>query len=105
MSQMQVVRAEMMRAADVARDSADEARALDSSGHLSTATAALPGADCVSHLLELGTSWDDQVDAWADDVAGFAEDLRAHTDDVTGTDSGAGGLLGGLGGLIGGEED
>ena len=105
MSQLQVVPADMAQAAAAVRDSAAEARTLGSSGHLATAAGALPGADCVDHLGELGSSWDTGVEAWADDVTGFAEDLTAHTDDVTGTDAGAGGLLGGLGGLVGGEDE
>ncbi|NHC23951.1 hypothetical protein G6553_12300 [Nocardioides sp. IC4_145] len=105
MSQMQMIRAEMVQAADVARDSAAEARKLGSSDHLATAAWTLPGADCTTHLTELGTSWDDAVEAWARDVLAFAEDLGLHADDVTGTDSDAGGLLDGLGGLLGGEEE
>ncbi|MCR6030049.1 hypothetical protein GGQ22_01150 [Nocardioides sp. zg-579] len=78
MSQLQVVPAEMRRAAD-----------------------AVPGADCVAHLGELGSSWDTAVEALADTASSFAEDLGTHTDDVTGTDAGVGGWFGGL---VGGAE-
>jgi hypothetical protein len=62
----------------------------------------VPGADAVSLLSELGSSWDDEVDAWASSAATFGAQITAASDDAEGTDAEAGGLFGGLLGPLGG---
>jgi hypothetical protein len=102
MSIFQVIPADMKDAENAATEAADNARGHGSSGHLSTAGGAIPGATSVAYLSELGTSWDDEISAWADGTDSFGSQVAATSNDSQGTDGQAGGLFGGLFGLLGG---
>ena len=65
MSELQVVPGEMTSASNQTISAAEGARGHGSSEELTTAGTAIPGADSVGHLSELGTSWDDEVEGWA----------------------------------------
>ena len=102
MSELQVVPGEMTSASNQTISAAEGARGHGSSEELTTAGTAIPGADSVGHLSELGTSWDDEVEGWADAVAAFGGQIAAASGDFEGTDGGVGGLFGGaLPGIFG----
>jgi uncharacterized protein YukE len=96
MSELQVVPGEMTSASNQTISAAEGARGHGSPEEMTTAGSAIPGADSVDHLSELGTSWDEEVEAWADAVAAFGSQIAAAGDDFHGTDGGVGGLFGGL---------
>ncbi len=103
MSELQVVPGEMTSASNETISAAEGARGHGSSDELTTAGSAIPGADSVGHLSELGTSWDEEIEGWADAVAAFGSQIAAANADFQGTDGGVGGLFGGaLPGLFGG---
>lgn len=103
MSTFQVHYKEMKEAENAATKAADNARGHGSSTHLAAAGGAIQGAKSVGYLAELGTSWDDEIDAWADGADSFGASMAATSSDAEGTDGDAGGLFGELfGGLFGG---
>lgn len=105
MSTFQVVPAEMGAAAGDVTDAGADAKGRGSSGHLGTAAGAIRGGAAAPLLGELGSSWDDEVDAWAADAQAFADDVAAASSDAQGADQQGEGLFGGLGGLLGGGGD
>ncbi|MEN8672405.1 hypothetical protein [Nocardioides sp.] len=94
MEDFRVVPHDMSTAADETVDAASQARGRDSASHLTTAASAVPGAQSVALLGELGDGWRDEIDAWAGDVAGFA-------DAVDGTGRAASARDGAIGGYFG----
>lgn len=103
MSTFQVHYKEMKEAENAATKAADNARGRGSSAHLTTVRGSIPGAKSVDYLDDLGTSWDDEIDAWADDADSFGASMAATSSDAQGTDGEAEGLFGELfGGLFGG---
>ena len=75
---------------------AASARGHDSADHLTTATTAVPGAESVAYVQDLGNGWRDEVDDWADDVESFAAAVGGSGRDASGSDASSGGLFGGL---------
>jgi hypothetical protein len=92
----------MTTATNAVTEAADNARGHGSSAHLATAGGAIPGATSVGYLDELGTSWDEDIEAWADSAEAFGTQIAATSSDAQGTDGQSGGLFGGLFGLLGG---
>ncbi|GAA4380109.1 hypothetical protein [Nocardioides caricicola] len=100
MTVFQVVPSDMTAASHAVSAAGEGARGHGSSSHLSTAGSAIPGATSVGLLSDLGTSWDDEVDAWADSAASYASSLAAAGEDAAGTDAGVGQGFNGLLGLL-----
>ena len=102
MSVFQVIPSDMTTASNAVTEAADNARGRGSSAHLTTAGGAIQGAKSVGYLPDLGTSWDEEIQAWADSAESFGTQIAATSNDTQGTDQDSGGLFGGLFGLLGG---
>ncbi len=102
MSGFQLIPSDMTTASNAATDAAEAARGHGSSEDLATAAGAIPGADSAGYLLELGSSWDEDIEDWADDTQSLGADIAEQSADYQGTDGILGGLLGGLVGFLGG---
>ncbi len=101
MAGYQVVPSDMSAAQAKVAEAASTVRSHDSSGHLSGAARALPGSTSATLLVELGTSWDDELDGWATRAEGFADRIAAASADARAADQQSGGLFGGLNGSLG----
>jgi hypothetical protein len=101
MSQFRLVPADMSDAAARTSDAAADARGHDSADHLATAGGAVPGAQSVGYLAELGDGWREEVEGWADDVAAFASHLEAVSRTAVAVDGLIGDAFAGLTGLLG----
>jgi|GEM_PF-2836450 len=101
MEDFRVVPRDMSTAAGETGDAASDARGRDSASHLTTAASAVPGAQSVALLGELGDGWRTEIDAWADDVAGFADAVDGTGHEASGRDGAIGGYLGTLLDLMG----
>lgn len=84
MSILQVHPGQMLSAQERLEQAARSARTQDSADQLRTASSAVPGADSVSYLTELGTSWEEELTDWsarvgnyAEHVLGFSQELQA----------------------------
>ncbi|TQL67699.1 hypothetical protein FB381_1581 [Nocardioides albertanoniae] len=78
MSDIHVVPGDMKAAAAVAADAQRDVRSADSAEHLGRAGAAIPGAESVAALTDLGNRWTDQTTSAADS----AERLSAQIEDA-----------------------
>lgn len=103
MSVFQVVPSDMAGASNAVTSAGEAARGHGSSDHLGVAGSAVPGATSVGLLSDLGSSWDDEVDAWAADAASFGQAISAASDDACDTDATVGQGFGGLFGLLPGD--
>lgn len=103
MSVFQVVPSDMATASHAVTDAGDRAKGHGSSAHLGVAGTAVPGATSVGLLSDLGSAWDDEVDAWAADATSFGQAISAASDDATDTDATVGGGFTGLFGLLPGD--
>lgn len=102
MSVFTVTAHHLSAAATTVTKAAGDVRSRDSSDHLLAAGWALPGADSLSLLSQLGVSWDEELDVWADAAEAFATAIAATGDDAQGTDQAGGALFAGLLGIVGG---
>ncbi|NGN91887.1 hypothetical protein G5C66_03950 [Nocardioides sp. KC13] len=90
MSEIHVVPKDMKASIGVATDAESNVRKADSAGHLSKAGAAVPGAESVGYLSELGTRWTDETKSAADRSQKLAAEMQKALNEFEAADQAAG---------------
>lgn len=90
MSEIHVVPKDMKTSITIAEDAERDIRKADSAGHLSKAGGAIPGAESVGYLSDLGTRWESETNDAADDAQDLASEMEKALHDFQTTDAGAG---------------
>ncbi|MBC7276749.1 hypothetical protein [Nocardioides sp.] len=96
MSEIHVVPKDMKAAITVATEAESNVRKSDSAGHLSKAGAAIPGAEAVGYMSDLGNRWTDETKAAADSSQRLATQMQKALDEVEAADATAGANAGGV---------
>ena len=96
MSEIHVVPKDMNASITVATDAESNVRKADSAGYLSKAGAAIPGAESVSYMSDLGTRWTDETKAAADSSQKLADETQKALDEFVAADAAAGTNAGGV---------
>lgn len=96
MSEIHVVPKDMKASITVATDAEGNVRKSDSAGYLGKAGAAVPGADSVGYMSELGTRWTDETKAAADSSQKLAAEMQKALDEFEAADAAAGQNAGGV---------
>ncbi|MEI7058900.1 hypothetical protein WBG06_23960 [Nocardioides sp. CCNWLW239] len=96
MSEIHVVPKDMKASITVATEAESNIRKSDSAGHLSKAGAAVPGAESVGYMSELGTLWTNETRAAADSSQNLATGMQKALNEVEAADAAAGAAAGGV---------
>ena len=90
MTEVHVVPKDMKASIDVATDAESAVRKADSAGHLTKAGAAVPGAESVTYMSDLGTRWTDETKTAADSSQKLAAETQKALDEFEAADHAAG---------------
>ena len=90
MTEVHVVPKDMKASIDVATDAESAVRKADSAGYLTKAGAAVPGAESVTYMSDLGTRWTDETKAAADSSQKLAAETQKALDEFKAADGAAG---------------
>jgi hypothetical protein len=90
MSEIHVVPKDMKTSIGIATDAESAVRKADSAGYLSKAGAAVPGAESVTYMSDLGTRWTDETKAAADSSQKLAAEMQKALDEFEAADKAAG---------------
>ena len=96
MSDIHVVPTDMKASISVATEAESSIRKADSAAHMTTAGGAVPGAEAVSYMSDLGTRWSDETKAGADSSRKLAEGTQKSLDEFLAADAAAGANAGGV---------
>ncbi|GGU38529.1 hypothetical protein [Nocardioides albus] len=102
MSEIHVVPKDMKAAITVATEAESSVRKADSAGHLSKAQGAVPGAESVNYMSELGTSWTNETKAAADSSQKLATEMQNALNQYQTADAAAAAAGAAAGGALGG---
>ena len=101
MDQIDLVRADMDRAASSTRTAAESARDASGHEHISAAASGIPGSTSGPLLTGMAPEWDAEVRAWGDAAADFSDSVAETTAGVGAADGAAAGISGTLASAVG----